>query len=695
MAKSRKTREGNFIEDIVYHRLGSPSVAEDNVRATVTPEELKSITSQQAGHTSSWTCLSPLTSVHYLKDRLRGEPVGSEYKKTVPCSLFYNLHDAANPYEDGGTWGSFGDRMEDNVSKHHTVRISHLGNDETSGEVTKTEKKSSVELLDKMTVLSKWQSIVPVDHKQTNTDFAAETGIKTQLSDDCYKSSLATSGRDSSDGFSDTLLNDNRRKRSSPSEDSELLDISEGTSFLPDLETSSEAIHITDQWVSTSTVPYVEFRQSIKKNEVMSKSPKQILMPITPATAINDFSVRHYADEKQNAKSKVHHDPLQLQSTSHRLKSSEERDNVSVVNSTTMDATNSGQSDQRTASPSLLSTSSLATCKYLEWDSGADIGYEGPKVIYGLSPLERMAIGSYCSGIQRMEPEGNNSQLKDSLPANIQPEGLPNLDKLAAEEREKLKESKELEKLSPSPKMFLDVESPKSDAMHSRLHKETFSEWPISNRKPTCISLNPFCSTVVNDEDQCLPAKLSFHTPATNAHLPTTCTSANQCTSKKKNMCNMQDASSETSSSPHSTKKMSSKALAEQNDLATRSSNYDDQNVIFKTKKFVDEVCQKSDLSKKHCLLKKILEDLGTSLSNDDIVSLYHNSNVSQTFKRDVPLTEFLPRSTETMKTILPPYTAFTDSHRSECDSNHEANEESNSKDSYHDSGTIVVKPYR
>lgn len=67
--------------------------------------------------------------------------------------------------------------------------------------------------------------------------------------------------------------------------------------------------------------------------------------------------------------------------------------------------------ERHLSSPSVVSASSFSSSR-LEWDSGADVGYGGPRVIYGLSTLERMAIGSYAS-VLRMEPEGTSSLCRD------------------------------------------------------------------------------------------------------------------------------------------------------------------------------------------------------------------------------------------------------------------------------------------
>lgn len=78
--------------------------------------------------------------------------------------------------------------------------------------------------------------------------------------------------------------------------------------------------------------------------------------------------------------------------------------------------TNHPDSSDRVTSPSVLSVSSAASSKRLEWDSGADVGYAGnapEQMSASLSTLERIAIGNYAS-VLRTEPEGT-TQVKEKL----------------------------------------------------------------------------------------------------------------------------------------------------------------------------------------------------------------------------------------------------------------------------------------
>ncbi|GAB6029569.1 hypothetical protein CHUAL_005313 [Chamberlinius hualienensis] len=100
---------------------------------------------------------------------------------------------------------------------------------------------------------------------------------------------------------------------------------------------------------------------------------------------------------------------------------SETTDNLSDLDLHRNDMVN-----HRALSPS-VSVSSVASSKRLEWDSGADIGYGGPKVTYGLSTLERMAIG--CSALKkRMEPEGKSCLVSNGplIPLQVVPRTIVN-----------------------------------------------------------------------------------------------------------------------------------------------------------------------------------------------------------------------------------------------------------------------------
>ena len=82
---------------------------------------------------------------------------------------------------------------------------------------------------------------------------------------------------------------------------------------------------------------------------------------------------------------------------------------VSLASLISVESTNPPESSDRVTSPSVLSVSSVASSKRMEWDSGADVGYLGTNThvtpAASLSTLERIALGSYAS-VLRTEPEG-------------------------------------------------------------------------------------------------------------------------------------------------------------------------------------------------------------------------------------------------------------------------------------------------
>ncbi|KAK8381891.1 hypothetical protein O3P69_015118 [Scylla paramamosain] len=82
---------------------------------------------------------------------------------------------------------------------------------------------------------------------------------------------------------------------------------------------------------------------------------------------------------------------------------------VSLASLVSVESTNPPESSDRVTSPSVLSVSSVASSKRMEWDSGADVGYLGTNThvtpAASLSTLERIALGSYAS-VLRTEPEG-------------------------------------------------------------------------------------------------------------------------------------------------------------------------------------------------------------------------------------------------------------------------------------------------
>lgn len=93
---------------------------------------------------------------------------------------------------------------------------------------------------------------------------------------------------------------------------------------------------------------------------------------------------------------------------------------VSLASLVSMESTNPPESSDRVTSPSVLSVSSVASSKRMEWDSGADVGYLGTNThvtpAASLSTLERIALGSYAS-VLRTEPEGT-TQAKEKQKAS-------------------------------------------------------------------------------------------------------------------------------------------------------------------------------------------------------------------------------------------------------------------------------------
>ncbi|KAG7171327.1 hypothetical protein Hamer_G013791, partial [Homarus americanus] len=91
---------------------------------------------------------------------------------------------------------------------------------------------------------------------------------------------------------------------------------------------------------------------------------------------------------------------------------------VSLASMISVESTNHPDSSERVTSPSVLSVSSAASSRKMEWDSGADVGYSGnlagstqEHLVTSLSTLERIAIGNYAS-VLRTEPEGT-TQVKE------------------------------------------------------------------------------------------------------------------------------------------------------------------------------------------------------------------------------------------------------------------------------------------
>ncbi|XP_076056942.1 uncharacterized protein LOC143034572 isoform X2 [Oratosquilla oratoria] len=98
---------------------------------------------------------------------------------------------------------------------------------------------------------------------------------------------------------------------------------------------------------------------------------------------------------------------------------------ISLTSMISVESTQHPESSERVTSPSVLSVSSVASSKKLEWDSGADVGYAGVQPEQSsavLSTLERIAIGSYAS-VLRTEPEGSiyvkDKQKFSKVPKNV------------------------------------------------------------------------------------------------------------------------------------------------------------------------------------------------------------------------------------------------------------------------------------
>lgn len=93
---------------------------------------------------------------------------------------------------------------------------------------------------------------------------------------------------------------------------------------------------------------------------------------------------------------------------------------ISLASLVSVESTNPPESSDRVTSPSVLSVSSVASSKRMEWDSGADVGYLGTNThvtpAASLSTLERIALGSYAS-VLRTEPEGT-TQAKERQKAS-------------------------------------------------------------------------------------------------------------------------------------------------------------------------------------------------------------------------------------------------------------------------------------
>ena len=92
---------------------------------------------------------------------------------------------------------------------------------------------------------------------------------------------------------------------------------------------------------------------------------------------------------------------------------------ASLTSMVSVESTHHPESSDRVTSPSVLSVSSAASSKRLEWDSGADVGYMGnipEQISSSLSTLERIALGSYAS-VLRTEPEGTTHAVDKQKPS--------------------------------------------------------------------------------------------------------------------------------------------------------------------------------------------------------------------------------------------------------------------------------------
>ena len=82
----------------------------------------------------------------------------------------------------------------------------------------------------------------------------------------------------------------------------------------------------------------------------------------------------------------------------------------SLISFMSVGSTQPPDSSERATSPSALSVSSAASSKKLEWDSAADVGYQGTNThasSTSLSTLERITIGKCASNILKQEDEMN------------------------------------------------------------------------------------------------------------------------------------------------------------------------------------------------------------------------------------------------------------------------------------------------
>ncbi|XP_064099270.1 uncharacterized protein LOC135210318 isoform X2 [Macrobrachium nipponense] len=99
---------------------------------------------------------------------------------------------------------------------------------------------------------------------------------------------------------------------------------------------------------------------------------------------------------------------------------------TSLASMVSVESTNHPESSDRVTSPSVLSVSSAASSKRLEWDSGADVGYAGntpEQITSSLSTLERIALGSYAS-VLRTEPEGTTHVADKQKPTRKSAKGI-------------------------------------------------------------------------------------------------------------------------------------------------------------------------------------------------------------------------------------------------------------------------------
>ncbi|KAJ4451033.1 hypothetical protein ANN_02469 [Periplaneta americana] len=103
----------------------------------------------------------------------------------------------------------------------------------------------------------------------------------------------------------------------------------------------------------------------------------------------------------------------------HTLNMPEQNQEHAVINT---EAAGSGRA------PSPASVSSVTSSRRLEWDSGADVGYQNYQQdgykspsAEGLSTIEKMVLSRGCSAALRLEPEGTSGTIGKSVAGFLQP----------------------------------------------------------------------------------------------------------------------------------------------------------------------------------------------------------------------------------------------------------------------------------